>query len=165
MIGRSASWNDRRGAFSIGFALLVPLMVALILAGIELGTQVMTATLLDSALRDASRFGVTGELVPLGMETNPPASREVAIRRIVLDRGRGWIIDARLDPIRLTAHAGHAAIGTPAAVAGAGSGGQVVVYEATYRAPVSRVPETLFGVSEILHRSRIVVRNEPFTAP
>lgn len=154
----------RRGGYAIEFAVALPVLLLVMLAGLEFGSQQMTASLLDSAAREAARFGAIGGGVPPGMEADPPASREEAIRRIVLRRGAGWLRTDNLDPISITAYGDHGSIGSPAGSAGAGLGGQVVVYELVYRARVNPVLAPLLGRDAIVHRTRTVVRNEPFDA-
>jgi len=154
----------RRGATAMEFGLVAPMLVLLLLGMIEAGVQFGTGLLLDSAARDASRFGVTGATAPAGM-ANPPPDRTAAIRRIVLDRGAGLLRDDRLT-MTITAFAGFAEIGQQGAgTDGPGGRGAVVLYELRYTQPVlTPLPSAAFGAREFIHVATAVVRNEPFPA-
>lgn len=161
---RRALARDRRGHVIVEFALVAPMIALLLLATVEAGIQFGTGLLLDSAARDASRFGVTGATAPPGM-ANPPADRMLAIRRIVLDRGAGMFRDERLS-LSVTAFGSFAALAQPAnGVAGAGNRGDVVLYELRYRQPVlTPLPALALGRAEFTHVATALVRNEPFPA-
>jgi hypothetical protein len=149
---------------AIEFGMVGPLMAVLVLATIEAGIQAGIGLLLDSAARDASRFGVTGATAPPGM-IDPPADRAAAIRRVVLDRGAGLLADERLQ-ITTTSFGRFEEIGQQGAgVAGPGARGEVVLYELTYTQPVlTGVPALVFGRSSFTHVATALVRNEPFPA-
>lgn len=146
------------------FALVAPMLVLLLVGMVEAGVQFGTGLLLDSAARDASRFGVTGAATPAGM-ANPPSDRTAAIRRIVLDRGVGLLRDDRLS-MTITSFAGFAEIGQAGAGSdGPGGRGAVVLYEVRYTQPVlTPLASLAFGVGAFIHVATAVVRNEPFPA-
>jgi len=52
---------DRRGATAVEFAFAAPIVILLLVGSIELGMVLFTSTLMEGALRDASRYGVTGQ--------------------------------------------------------------------------------------------------------
>lgn len=144
--------------------MVAPMLVLLLLGMVEAGVQFGTGLLLDSAARDASRFGVTGATAPAGM-ANPPSDRTAAIRRIVLDRGAGLLRDDRLS-MTITAFGSFTQVGQPGAgTAGPGARGEVVLYELRYTQPVlTPLPSAAFGAREFIHVATAVVRNEPFPA-
>lgn len=72
------------GVSLIEFAFAAPFVIWLMAAIIEFGMVMFVTTLMEGGLRDASRFGITGQL-PDG------ETREGAIRRIVEERGIGLI--------------------------------------------------------------------------
>lgn len=160
--GRPAGWQDRRGTVALEFAIIGPVLVVVIMAIIEFTLQAAVGALIESAGREASRFGITGRPVPPGMEGEPPASREEAIRRIVIERGAGLLEADRLT-IDLRAYADIAAVGEDGAgVEGAGAADQVVVYELSYRQPLlidAFVP--VLGLGALVHHATIIVKNEP----
>jgi hypothetical protein len=154
----------RRGTTAMEFGLVAPMLVLLLLSMVEAGVQFGTGLLLDSAARDASRFGVTGATAPAGM-ANPPSDRTAAIRRIVLDRGAGLLRDDRL-AMTIRSFTGFDQVGQDGAgTDGPGGRGAVVLYELRYTQPVlTPLPSAAFGAREFIHVATAVVRNEPFPA-
>jgi hypothetical protein len=156
--------HSHGGNVAVEFGLVAPMLVLLLVGLVEAGVQFGTGLLLDSAARDASRFGVTGATAPPGM-ANPPSDRTAAIRRIVLERGAGLFRDERL-AMTITSFGSFAAIDDPqAGTAGPGERGQVVLYELRYTQPVlTPLPRAALGASAFLHVATAIVRNEPFPA-
>jgi Flp pilus assembly pilin Flp len=152
------------GNAAVEFGLVAPMLVLLLVGMVEAGVQFGTGLLLDSAARDASRFGVTGATAPAGMQ-NPPSDRTATIRRIVLERGAGMFRDDRLS-MTITSFGSFAAIDDPqAGTAGPGARGEVVLYELRYTQPVlTPLPQAALGASAFLHVATAIVRNEPFPA-
>ncbi|MBR0680586.1 pilus assembly protein [Roseomonas eburnea] len=153
----------RRGAIVLEFALTGPMLLALMMTVLEGAWQALTAATLDVGAREASRFGATGAAAPDWLPPPAPATREEAVRRIVLHYGPHVLHQDRLS-ITVAAYAGPAALGTPgAAQAGAGEAGQTVLYDLSYQQPfLTPVPALMLGRSSLEHRSRMIVRNEPF---
>ena len=56
--------KDRAGSVLIEFALGLPVLATVIIAAMEFGTIMMTSTLMESSLREAARFGITGQQIP-----------------------------------------------------------------------------------------------------
>tara|TARA_R110000787_G_scaffold211281_2_gene321008 strand:+ start:53731 stop:54321 length:591 start_codon:yes stop_codon:yes gene_type:complete len=56
--------KDRAGSVLIEFALGLPVLATVIVAAMEFGTIMMTSTLMESSLREAARFGITGQQIP-----------------------------------------------------------------------------------------------------
>jgi len=155
--------RGRRGSVMVEFALTGPLLFALMMTVLEGAWQALTAATLDIGAREASRFGATGADAPEWLPPPAPATREEAIRRIVLHFGPHVLAQDRL-AVGIVAHAASGSLGTPGAgQAGAGGAGETVVYDLTYEQPfLTPFPALLLGRAAIEHRSRMIVRNEPF---
>ncbi|HWT10570.1 MAG TPA: TadE family protein [Roseomonas sp.] len=153
----------RRGSIILEFALTAPLLIGLTMTVLEGAWQALTAATLDIGAREASRFGATGAAAPDWLPPPAPATREEAVRRVVLWYGPHVLHQDRLS-VRVTAYAGPAALGAPApGQAGAGAAGQTVLYELSYQQPfLSPFPALLLGRNSLDHTSRMIVRNEPF---
>ena len=81
---------DRRGGAAVDFALVAPVFVLLIAGVLEFGVLMLGETLLQSAVTDASRFGLTGR-------TLAGQTREEVIADIVTEHGFGLIDAERLE--------------------------------------------------------------------
>ncbi|MBP0463207.1 pilus assembly protein [Roseomonas sp. PWR1] len=155
--------RGRRGTVLLEFALTGPLLFALTMTVMEGAWQALTSSTLDIGAREASRFGATGSATPSWLPPPAPTSREEAIRRIVLHYGP-YVIDQNRLTVRVTAYAGPSALAQPApGTVGAGGAGETVLYEVSYDQPfLTPFPTLLLGRSVIEHRTRMIVRNEPF---
>lgn len=80
--------RNEDGAPVIEFALVAPLFFLIIFGIIELGMIMCVTVLMESSLRDSSRYGVTGQL-PDGASTM--AAREQFIRDMIADRTLGLV--------------------------------------------------------------------------
>lgn len=155
----------RRGSIILEFALTAPVLMALTMTVLEGAWQALTAATLDIGAREASRFGATGAAAPDWLPPPAPASREDAVRRIVLWFGPHVLHQDRLS-LRVRSYAAPGGLGTPnGGTAGAGAAGETALYELTYRQPfLSPFPALLLGRDALDHSSRMIVRNEPFPA-
>ncbi|MCC7426690.1 MAG: pilus assembly protein [Alphaproteobacteria bacterium] len=147
------------------FAILGPVYFLLAVSTLEFGLQITVSALLESAARDASRFGVTGAALPewLASDPNPPANREEAIRRIVLDRGAGMLTPTRLTITMTNFRDLSGLVNNQGGTAGAGGAGELVVYTMTYVQPYfTPVLPFITGQYQMTHTARSVVKNEPF---
>jgi hypothetical protein len=155
----------RRGSILIEFALTGPLLFALMMTVLEGAWQALTAATLDIGAREASRFGATGAAAPDWLPAPAPATREDAVRRIILHFGP-YILHADRLSLGVIAFAGPGTLGArEQGQAGAGGAGETVLYELTYDQPfLSPFPAMVLGRTVIEHRSRMIVRNEPFPA-
>jgi hypothetical protein len=153
----------RRGTVLLELGLVGPVLAVLMLTVLEGAWQALTAATLDIGAREASRFGATGAAFPDWLPPPAPATREEAIRRVVLHFGPTVLQQDRLMLV-LEAYAGPAGLATPRdAVFSAGEAGQTVVYALTYDQPLlTPLAPLLLGRSALTHTSRMVVRNEPF---
>jgi Flp pilus assembly protein TadG len=80
---------DRRGSAAVDFALVVGPFVLLVIGLLEFGMLMIGQTLLQSAVAEASRFGLTGR-------TLEGQTREDVIAAMVNEAGIGLIDPARL---------------------------------------------------------------------
>jgi hypothetical protein len=153
----------RRGALILEFALTGPLLMSLMMTVLEGAWQALTAATLDIGAREASRFGATGAAAPDWLPPPAPATREEAVRRVVLWFGP-YVLNADRLTVRVTAYAGPGGLGAAApGQAGAGAAGETVLYELTYQQPfLSPLPALVLGRGSLDHSSRMIVRNEPF---
>jgi hypothetical protein len=158
--------RSRRGTVAVEFALIGPALLALSLIVLEGAWQALTGATLDIAAREASRFGATGAAAPDWLPPPAPASREEAVRRVVLHFG-GRVIQPDRLTLSLQSYASTATIGQPdAGVPGAGGAGETVVYTLDYTQPfLSPLAAPVLGRADIVHRSTFIVRNEPFPPP
>jgi len=157
--------RHRRGSILVEFALLGPVLFALTMTVLEGAWQALTAATLDIGAREASRFGSTGATAPEWLPPPAPATREEAVRRVVLHFGPYLLRPDRLT-LTISAYLGAGSIGQQGAgQAGAGAAGETVVYELSYEQPfLTPFPGIVLGRPSIQHRSRMIVRNEPFPA-
>lgn len=184
-----ALWRDPSGATAVEFAFAAPILITTVVAIMEFSMVLATSMVLEGAVRDASRFGITGY-------TADGLSRTQRIIDIVNDRTLGIIhlegltIDTKVYP-------SFAAIGQPEpfvdkppynhhwdpgetytdvngnahydddmGTSGAGGPGDIVRYTVRANWPLlTNFLEPLFGSDLISLSSTMVVRNEPFEAP
>ncbi len=177
--------TDTRGVTAVEFALVSPLVLLLMIATVDLGYTLTVQQLLEASAREASRYGITGE-VPQGQ------TRQEVIRDIVERHTAGLVDMERLD-IDTLAYTAFENVGKPEPFddangngqrdsgesysdvngngqwdpdmgrSDAGGSGDVVVYTLTYPQPVL-IPymAPFYGTDTFTHRTRAVVRNEPF---
>jgi Flp pilus assembly protein TadG len=163
----SGLMRSRSGNTIVEFAIVVPVLLTLFIFLVEGSIQLLTAGVLQYGLREATRFGTTGQAYPPNMAANPPASRTVAITQIIAEFGLG-LINQSLLSVTLTNYTAFTAVGTPAlGSAGPGGPGAVVQYQVTYYQPWlfrgAAYPAALAtGLSGIQHNLTMVVQNELF---
>lgn len=76
--------RDRKGVVSIEFALVASLIATMMIGIMEMGAMSLATTLMEGALRDASRYGITGQVPSQSDRLN-------AIKEIIADRTAGLI--------------------------------------------------------------------------
>lgn len=185
-VGRGALADDQQGSSLIEFALTAPLMVLMIVGAIEFGMIMFVSTLMESALRDAARFGITGQVPDgatrldqilaiveqrtIGLVDMSNAKIEVRVYPTFGDVGRGEsYIDGNgngaYDPGEtFTDENGNGAYDSDVGQEGAGDAGSIVAYRMEYAWPL-RTPlaGNLIGQNgKFVLRSAIAVRNEPY---
>jgi Flp pilus assembly protein TadG len=159
--------SHRSGATIEEFAIISLALISLVVFLIEGSFQLLTAAMLQYGLREATRFGITGQAYPPGMAASPPASREAAISQIIATSALGLINPSYLS-VTLTSYSGFTTAGVAGqGTAGAGGSGAVVKYQVSYRQPwllngAGYFPVTATGLSGITYSLSTVVQNEAF---
>jgi len=177
---------EARGSVVVEFAFGAPILALMITGAIEFGTIMFTTTLMEGALREASRYGITGR--------EPDASLRLARIIEIIDERTIGLIDmskAHVDILvypdfdkigtgedfidgngngqydlgeTFTDSNGNGAYDKDIGAAGPGEAGQVVLYRITYDWPIlTPVFNHVLGDAGTLPlTASIAVRNEPF---
>lgn len=92
MIGLKGLARDESGATLAEFALVAPVLAYMTLGSFEFGTIMLTNSLMEGALREASRYGITGREVD-------GEDRMTTIRRVIDEHTLGLVDmdDAKID--------------------------------------------------------------------
>ena len=171
------------GAAAIEFAFAAPPLILALVGALEMLIVLFVGSSLESAVLDASRYGITG-----GAE--PGITREEQIRAIIEDRTLGLVKmdeaqmetliyssfddvgkpepyvddnanDAYDDGEPYTDINGNGQWDDDMGAAGMGGPGDIVVYRVTYEwGMLTALMEPLIG--PITHSASVVVRNEPY---
>ncbi len=166
----------------IEFALIVPTFILFVIGIIEVGMLLFTNVLVEGSLREASRFGITGQVVG-------GTSRETTIKQIV-SNGTGGLVKAVDLSVNTFVFQSFSSVGTPEAwidnndngtieddefddtngngiwdgKPGAGGAGDIVLYRVDYNhAFITGLMKTFGDTSgKLTMTASIAVRNEPF---
>lgn len=185
IFGRALA-DDQRGSSLVEFGLAAPLVVLMIIGTVEFGMILFVSTLMESALRDAARFGITGqepeggtrleqiiaivEKRTIGLVDMTDAKVEVKIYPTFGDVGRGEdFVDGNGNGTydageTFTDENGNGAHDSDVGEDGAGDAGAIVAYRMEYAWPL-RTPMAgqLIGEDgKFVLRSAVAVRNEPY---
>lgn len=183
----SRLWHRKDGASAIEFALVAMPLILTIVGIIEVALILFVDVLMEGAVRDAARFGITG-YTPAGTD------RAAVIREIVRKRTVG-LIDMTEVKIETLVYQNFSDIGKPEpftdqppyngrydagepfvdvngngkwdsdmGAAGVGGPGAVVVYRVSYDWPIlTGLMKPLLGDAGVVHLSvSTAARNEPF---
>lgn len=178
--------GNERGSTLIEFAFAAPVVVLMIVGTIEFGMIMFVSTLMESALRDAARFGITGqepvegtrleqivaiiEQRTIGLVDMSDAKVDVLVYPTFGDVGRGEaFVDGNGNGTydageTFTDENANGAHDTDVGEAGAGEAGAIVAYRMEYAWPL-RTPMAghLVGHDgKFVLKSAIAVRNEPY---
>lgn len=186
--GLAALWRRREGGALIEFAFAAPLLVVTVAAVIEFGMVMFMNSLMEGAVREASRFGLTG-YAPVGV------SRQQQITNMIVEGAVGLVKPEDVT-ISTLVYSNFSGIGQPEpfvdgngnaaydvgetfndingngnwdadmGAAGVGGPGDVVVYTATVEwSLMTRLLDPVFGDSgKMTLEASTVVRNEPYNA-
>lgn len=178
-----------KGAMALEFAFGLPIAVFAVLALVELSMLILVNTLVEGGLREASRFGITGQ-VPNGV------SREEVIKDLVGENTLG-LVDMSKTAVTTKTYSSFAEVGRPEPFGdgndndvcdagesytdvngngawdddmgadGAGGPGDVVLYTISFEWDfLTPIPGQVFGQDgTIPMNASVVVRNEPWDAP
>jgi Flp pilus assembly protein TadG len=176
-------WQARDGSALVEFAFVGPVLVTSFVATMEIGMVLTTQALMEGAVRDAARYGVTGQ---------NDAERLAIIGDIIADRTIG-LVDIEDAQIEILTYGSFDDVGAPEPFvdaapyngvydpgenytdinsngqwdpdqgkSGAGDASEVVVYRILYDAPsLTGLVDDLIGAPISLTAS-IAVRNEPW---
>lgn len=177
---------DDRGTAAIEFAFVIPIMLLLTFGVIEMGMIMATLTTMEGGLREASRYGITGQ--------SPSNQARIDKIKAILKKHTLTLVDFDEAQISIRTYESFATVGQmaqyndldgdgecdenevvdpeqdcgPLGVAGAGAGGEVVSYSVTipWHMLTPFVGEMIAGEDGTLPlNATIVVRNEPNLFP
>lgn len=177
--------RDDRGSMLIEFGLAAPIITVLLVGVLEIGLALFTMTLMEAAVRDASRFGITGR-------TADGKTREQAILDIVAATTLG-LVDMDNAQVDILVYPNFASIGAETYLDGnangvydvgetftdkngngtwdgdignpsPGASGEVVLYRLRYDWPLfTPIIGSFIGNSDTIRLSAsVAVRNEPW---
>jgi Flp pilus assembly protein TadG len=163
VFGRAFRRNDR-GATAVEFALVAPMVIALMVATIEIGAMEVISTNLDTAVLVAARK------IRTGASDRPASSAAFAdmICANMVDSSANCHsrLATSVQKVANFASGQTAASATPAGQFDAGGPGDIILIEATYRwplvLPLYAGNFQLAGPSQALLDARAAFRNEPF---
>lgn len=145
-----------RGASVVEFALAAPVMLLAMLAVIEGALTLFVGAALESGVRSAARYGMTGH-VPAGTSRTAEIVESIRRRTLGLANATNTTVGLRVYKDFAALQAGGAGS------AGPGNAGEVVVYTASFTAPVWTPVAAFTGNGGRLRLSATtVVRNEPY---
>ena len=175
--------HEEDGSEAIEFALIFPGFLLILVGALEFAMMVFIGSILESAMAEASRFGITGS-TPAGV------SREDQVKAIVKDRTYG-LVDLDAATLDILVYPSFGDIGQPEpysdengngsfdageaytdvngngqwdadmGAAGLGGPGEVVLYRITYVWGVL-TPILRPIIGSIKQSASIAVRNEPY---
>jgi len=174
--------RDCRGALLIEFALIVPAFILFVVGIIEIAMLLFTNVLVEGSLREASRFGITGQVMGT-------AEREETIEQIV-SQGTGGLVNPEDLSVNTYVFQTFTTVGTPEpwvdnndngtieddefddtnsngvwdGKPGAGGSGDIVLYQVDYNHSFITGLMKKFGDAsgKLTMTANIAVRNEPF---
>jgi Flp pilus assembly protein TadG len=146
---------DDRGASTIEFVVLTPIVFVLILATVELALDMMVDASVQIAAQAASRVGLT---------TSAPSSgsRSDQAQQIVNTILGGWTnISGTTLSITMLTYGTYSNIGTTNVTTGMGGYGDVVSYNiaVTMQKGFTGLPK-LFGIQQMVFQRNYIVQNE-----
>lgn len=174
------------GSTLMEFAFAAPVLVTLVIGSMEFGTIMLTSTLMESSLREAARFGITGLEVQnrtrleeitriidertLGLVDMSQANVNILVYPSFSDIGRGEdYVDGNANGVydigeTFTDENGNGIWDADVGTAGSGESGDIVVYRLQYDWQVmTPIASHFIGTNgSIGLNASIVVRNEPW---
>lgn len=148
--------DNKEGLAAIEFAFILPAFLLLLFGTLEIAMVMFTLTLAEGGLREAARFGVTGQEVD-------PAARQEKILEIISDHTHG-LIDISEANVRVTVYPDFSGEAGGPGTPGAGDANDVVFYRLEYQwqymTPVFAVFAGFTGPMEMT--ATVAVRNEPY---
>jgi len=180
--------GNQAGTAIIEFAFAAPVMIVLMVGSIEFGMVMFTDTVMEGAIRDASRYGITGQGAT-------EAARLTRIRELISKNTLG-LVDMSTVKIDVLVYPAFAAIGKPegfvdangnstydagetftdtngngawdadSGVPGTGTSGDIVLYRIHYDWPfLTPIMAPIVGGNTLSLTASLAVRNEPKETP
>jgi Flp pilus assembly protein TadG len=161
---------DEKGASAIEFAILLPIFIFLIFSIIEFGFLMFINSLVNNAVTEAGRLGITGSNYEWRQNLNPgetPLTRDQYIEKTLKEK-MGTLADYGELDIKSYKYSGvdKLTIGGGEASVGAGGSGQMVAYNVTYTVDIlSPILMPFIGTNgKYVITARTIVQNEDFDA-
>ena len=178
--------KDENGSPSVELALAALPLVMMVVGTMEFGMIMFTSTLMESGLRDAARFGITGEVPDaqsrleriidiigertLGLVDMEEAEIQVLVYDSFGDVGRGEdFVDGNANGAydageTYTDENANGQWDADVGAAGAGGSGEIVVYRMNYAWPLLTplVGHVIGNEGGFALRAAVAVRNEPW---
>lgn len=177
---------DERGSTLMEFAFGAPILATVMMASMEFGIVMLTNTLMESSLREAARFGITGQQITgktrleriieiidqrtLGLIDMNEADVQILVYPSFSDVGRGEdYVDGNANGQydvgeTFTDENGNGAWDADVGASGSGESGDIVAYRLKYDwQTLTPFASHFIGDGGVLHlTASIVVRNEPW---
>ena len=165
--------NTKNGATAVEFAITMPILVVLLLGIIEMSMLMFSTIMLDVGIRDAARYGMTGQ------GRNDPVARLREVERMILDGSEAYVdnIDFQiyrfpdgfgsmdienLDPATAVQIASEEIDGsTVESVVNGDNPDEVVLYVVTADYQFLLLPEIVGLIEEVQLEFSFAFRNEP----
>ncbi len=149
--------TDQNGTTLVEFGMLAPVIFMATIGLFEATMMVSVKTLLDAGTREASRFGITGEVIS-------GETREQTIHDIVAEHAGALVPGSAITVSTKSYETYHQLTSDPdSGIPGPGEGSDVVVYSVSYQQPLmTPYLETILGIDRIPQTARVIVQNEPF---
>ena len=178
--------RDEQGSTLMEFAFGAPILATVMMASMEFGIVMLTNTLMESSLREAARFGITGQQLPgktrleriieiidqrtLGLIDMSEADVQILVYPSFSDVGRGEdYVDGNANGQydigeTFTDENGNGAWDADVGASGSGESGDIVAYRLKYDwRTLTPFASHFIGDDGVLHlTASIVVRNEPW---
>ncbi|WP_179954111.1 TadE/TadG family type IV pilus assembly protein [Denitrobaculum tricleocarpae] len=148
--------DNKDGLAAIEFALILPAFLLLLFGALEIAMVMFTLTLAEGGLREAARFGVTGQEVD-------PAARQDKILEIISDHTHG-LIDVSEANVSVTVYPDFSGDDGGPGTPGAGDANDVVFYRLEYEWQYMTPVFSVFAGSSgsLPMTATVAVRNEPY---
>lgn len=156
---RFSFFKKEEGATIIEFAILVPTFILLIFGVINIGLMMVIENALEAAVREASRYGITG-----ASQTNMTRGNSILqVINNVTNKYSGGIINANQLTVTVLSYPDLTAVSGGSGQSGSyGTGGQAVLYKLSYPW------DTFFNIFGTGHafvlRAQTPVMNEQFSS-
>lgn len=149
--------KGNEGTAAIEFAIILPVFLLLLFGTIEIAMVMFTLSLAEGGLREAARFGVTGQEVD-------PVARQAKILQIITDHTHG-LIDISDANVQVTVYPDFTGDDTGPGTPGAGASNDVVFYRLNYEWQyLTPIFSVFTGLGNSLPMTAtIAVRNEPYS--